>query len=93
MGMVVRFGLVAAAIATTLVFVQQRQVLQNAGLFGSCTEIATPVGESGVWHECVSGKLTGVPGLSRGSCEQIQETPNREIWRCPTALESNKTRQ
>ena len=72
--MVLRFALLAGVIAATLSVVQQKQVLQNAGLFGSCSQIATPIGQSGVWHECVSGKLTGVPGLSRGSCVQIQES-------------------
>jgi hypothetical protein len=91
--MVFRFALVAGVIAATLGVVQQKQVLQNAGLFGSCSQVATPVGQSGVWHECVPGKLTGTPGLSRGSCTRVQHGPIRDIWRCPTALESNETRQ
>jgi hypothetical protein len=91
--MVLRFALIAAVLAATLAFVQQRQVLQNAGLLGSCSQIATPVGQHGVWHECVPGKLTGTPGLSRGSCTRVQHSALRDIWRCPTALESNETRQ
>jgi hypothetical protein len=91
--MVLRFALVAAVIAGGLGLVQQKQVLQNAGLLGSCAQIATPAGQSGVWHECVSGKLTGTPGLSRGSCTRLQHAPARDLWRCPTALESNTVRQ
>jgi hypothetical protein len=91
--MVLRFAIVAAVIAAGLGFAQQRQVLQHAGLFGSCSEIATPAGQSGVWHECVPGKLTGTPGLSRDSCTRIQHNPTQDVWRCPTALESNKIRQ
>jgi hypothetical protein len=91
--MVLRFALVAAVIAGGLGVVQQKQVLQNAGLFGSCSEIATPAGQTGVWHECVSGKLTGTPGLSRGSCTRIEHRLARDLWRCPTALESNTIRQ
>jgi hypothetical protein len=91
--MVLRFALIAAVLAATLAFVQQRQVLQNAGLLGSCSQIATPVGQHGVWHECVPGKLTGTPGLSRDSCTRIQHNPTQDVWRCPTALESNKVRQ
>jgi hypothetical protein len=91
--MVLRFALLAGVIAATLSVVQQKQVLQNAGLFGSCSQIVTPVGQSGVWHECVPGKLTGTPGLSRGSCTRVKHSAIRDIWRCPTALESNDTRQ
>lgn len=91
--MVLRFALLAGVIAATLAVVQQKQVLQNAGLFGSCSEIATPASQSGVWHKCVPGKLTGTPGLSRGSCTRVRHNAIRDIWRCPTALESNDTRQ
>lgn len=92
-GMVLRFALLAAVIATTLGVVQQKQVLQNAHLTGYCTQIATPAGQTGVWHECRSGRLTGTPGLSRGSCARVSHAADRDLWRCPTALESNKTRQ
>ena len=91
--MVLRFAIVAAVVAAALGFTQQRQVLQHAGLLGSCSAIATPAGQSGVWHECVPGKLTGTPGLSRGSCVRVKHTPGRDFWRCPTALESNEIRQ
>jgi hypothetical protein len=91
--MVFRFALVAAVIVTALVLVQKKHVLQDAGLVGSCSQIATPAGQSGVWHKCVSGKLTGIPGLSRGSCTRVQHGPARDVWRCPTALESNTVRQ
>ena len=92
-GMLLRFVLFAAIIAAALAVVQQKQVLQNAHLTGYCTAIATPAGKSGVWHECRSGSLTGTPGLSRGSCVRVSHDATRDLWRCPTALESNKTRQ
>ena len=91
--MVLRFAVVAAVIAGALGLVQQKQVLQNAGLFGSCSQVATPAGQSGVWQECVFGKFTGILGLSRGLCTRVQHSIARDVWRCPTALESNKTRQ
>jgi hypothetical protein len=93
MGFVVRFALLAALVATGLVVAQRQQVLQNAGLVGHCARIATPQGKSGFWHECVSGKLTGTPGLSLSSCRRISHSATRDVWRCPTELESNKTRQ
>jgi hypothetical protein len=93
MGIVFRFALLAALVATGLFVAQRHQVLQNAGLFGHCTRIATPVGKSGVWHECVPGTLTGTPGLSKSSCVRVGHGPTRDVWRCPTELGTNKTRQ
>jgi hypothetical protein len=91
--MVVRIVLVAAVIAAALVFVQQRQVLQNAGLTGYCEAIATPKNETGYWHECHPGRLTGTPELSRGSCIRAARAGDLERWRCPTPLEQNVARQ
>jgi hypothetical protein len=92
--MVVRIVLVAAVIAATLVVVQQKQVLQNAGLTGYCTAVATPTGQAGYWHECHPGKLTGTPELSRsGSCTRVDSTGGVERWRCETPLEQNAVRQ
>jgi hypothetical protein len=91
--MVLRFLIFAAVIASALAIVQQRGVLQNAGLVGHCSEVATPAGKSGVWHECVAGKLTGTPGLSLNSCTRVSHSTARDVWRCPVALESNATRQ
>jgi hypothetical protein len=91
--MVLRIALVAALIATALVVVRQRQVLQNAGLVGYCQRVATPAGQDGIWHECRPGKLTGMPGLTLGSCTRMGHEPGRDVWRCPVALESDKVRQ
>jgi hypothetical protein len=91
--MVLRIALVAALIAGALVFVRQKHVLQNAGLIGYCQRITTPAGQTGVWHECKPGKLTGTPGLTLGSCTRASHGTTRDLWRCPTALESNNTRQ
>jgi hypothetical protein len=91
--MLLRFALFAALIASTLAVVQQRDVLQNAGLVGHCAEIATPAGKSGVWHECIAGKMTGTPGLSLTSCTRVSHSTQRDVWRCPVALASNKLRQ
>jgi hypothetical protein len=91
--MVLRIAIVAALAAASLAFVQQKQVLQNAHLTGYCTQVATPAGQTGVWHECRAGKLTGTPGLSRGSCARVSHTAAVDVWRCPTALESNEIRQ
>jgi hypothetical protein len=84
---VVRIVLVAAVIAASLVFVQQKRVLQNAGLTGYCAGIATPSGQSGYWFECRPGSLTGAPELSRSSCVRASRLGEVERWRCPAPLE------
>ena len=91
--MVVRIVIIAALIAATLAVVKQQQVLQNAGLTGYCTTIPTPAGQSGYWHECRPGKLTGTPELSLASCKRAGTVGQTERWRCPTALEPNTARQ
>jgi hypothetical protein len=91
--MLIRIVLVGAVIAAALAFVQQRSVLQNAGLLGYCSTIATPKGQTGHWHACHPGKLTGTPELSVQSCTRAGETGETEYWRCPTELERNRARQ
>jgi hypothetical protein len=91
--MLLRIAIVAALIAGALVYVRQNHVLQNAGLVGYCQRVATPAGQSGAWHECRPGKLTGTPGLTLGSCTRVRHDAKGDLWRCPTALASNNTRQ
>jgi hypothetical protein len=91
--MVLRFVILAGLIAASLAIVQQQHVLQNAHLTGYCSRIATPAGQTGAWHECRPGKLTGTPGLERGSCVRVSHASQLDVWRCPTPLESNSTRQ
>ncbi|HYZ18105.1 MAG TPA: hypothetical protein VE615_01045 [Gaiellaceae bacterium] len=91
--MVLRFALLAAAVAATLAFVQQREVLKNAGLTGYCTTIATPRGQTGHWHACRPGKLTGTPELSKQSCSRAGRSGTVEFWRCETELAPNAARQ
>ena len=59
--MLVRIVIIAALIAVTLGVIQKKDVLQKAGLTGYCTTVATPAGQSGFWHECRPGKMTGTP--------------------------------
>jgi hypothetical protein len=91
--MVLRTLVLVVFVAAALVYVQQNHVLQNAGLLGYCTSIPTPKGQTGYWHECRPGKLTGTPQLSIQSCTRANTMGEVEHWRCPTALESNSTRQ
>jgi hypothetical protein len=91
--MLLRIVFLAVLIAAALAFVQQRQVLQNAGLTGYCASIATPKGQTGHWHECRPGTLTGTPALSKHSCTSAGRSGEVEYWRCPTELERNRPRQ
>ena len=91
--MLLRIVLVGAVIAAALALVQQQRVLQNAGLLGYCSTIATPKGQTGHWHACRPGKLTGTPGLSVQSCTRAGKTGEVEYWRCPTELQRNRARQ
>lgn len=91
--MVLRTLLVVVLVAAGLVYVQQNHVLQNAGFLGYCTSMPTPKGETGYWHECRPGKLTGTPQLSIQSCTQAAKIGELEQWRCPTELQSRSKRQ
>ena len=91
--MLVRVVIIAALIAVTLAVIQKKDVLQKAGLTGYCTSIPTPPGQSGFWHECRPGKVTGTPELSLASCKRTGTVGQVESWRCPTALEPNTARQ
>jgi hypothetical protein len=66
--LLIRIVLVGAVLAAALALVQQQRVLENAGLLGYCSTIATPKGQTGHWHACQPGKLTGTPELSVQSC-------------------------
>jgi hypothetical protein len=91
--MLIRIVLVGAVIAAALAVVQQQRVLQNAGLLGHCSAIATPRGQTGHWHACQPGKLTGTPELSVQSCTRAGKRGRLEYWRCPTELERSRARQ
>ena len=91
--MLLRIMLFGAVIAAALAFVQQQRVLQNAGLLGHCSAIATPKGQTGLWHACQPGMLTGTPERSVQSCARAGSNGKIEYWRCPTELERNRARQ
>ena len=93
MGFVIRFALLAALVAAGLAVAQRQHVLENAGLVGHCSRMATPAGQTGFWHECVAGKVTGTPGLSLSSCKRVSHTTERDVWRCPTELGTNQTQR
>jgi hypothetical protein len=91
--LLIRIVLVGAVLAAALALVQQQRVLENAGLLGYCSTIATPKGQTGHWHACQPGKLTARPSSRFSPAPAQAPTGKVEYWRCPTELQRNRARQ
>jgi hypothetical protein len=78
-----RILIITAAIAAAMFAVNDGRVLAKAGLVGSCTEVAAPLGDEGAWQACRAGRLEGRPDLSRKSCWPQAMVREVEYWRCP----------
>jgi hypothetical protein len=88
-----RIVFVGVLIAAAMIVTKQDQVLQRAGLLGSCAVVAPPSGQDGDWHACKEGKLSGAPDLSLNSCTSAGYVGTVQYWRCPAAVGSNVIRQ
>lgn len=82
----IRVALTAAAIAAVLYGVRHERVLEEAGLFSSCSALETTVVTDSQWLGCRSGRLTGYPDLSRDNCVRAPARGPIELWRCPAPL-------
>lgn len=85
---IVKIVLVGAAIAAALIVAQQKQVFRKMGLVGTCQVVAAPTSDGSQWWSCTEGVLTGYPSLTRDSCVIQRVVPKRQVWRCPTPLET-----
>lgn len=85
---IVKIVLVGAVIAAALIVAQQQHVFRKLGLVGTCQVVSSPNGDGSQWWSCQEGVLTGYPSLTRDSCTIQRITPERQIWRCPTPLET-----
>jgi hypothetical protein len=83
-----RIFLVGAAIVAALVFAQRDHWFERAGLVGTCRLAQAPYGDTAQWWSCRQGVLTGFPVLTRNDCDSHGIVLGREIWRCPTPLET-----
>ncbi len=83
-----RILMVGAAIVAAMVFAQREHWLARAGLVGNCRTVAAPYGDTAQWWSCRQGVLTGFPVLTRHDCDEHGIVLGRELWRCPTPLES-----
>jgi hypothetical protein len=81
-----RVFIAAALVVAALVAVKDGRVLTRAGLVGSCSAVAAPAGQAGVWEACRAGKLEGRPDLSRHSCVSAGVRRGLEYWRCPAPV-------
>lgn len=86
--MLLRIILVTALIAVAMAAVKDRRVLSSTGLVGTCTGVASPAGDTGVWQACRAGKLEGRPNLTRKSCVSRGVSRGFEYWRCPAPVGS-----
>jgi hypothetical protein len=86
-----RFAVAAALVASLLAIAKQHQVLDRAGIFGSCAavEAAAPTGQQ--WWACRPGELTGYPDLSRDACTRGAIRGRIRYWRCPATLVVGRT--
>lgn len=86
--MLLRIILTTAVLAAGMAFVKDGRVLEQAGLVGKCSTVATPAGDAGVWAACKPGKLEGRPDLTRRSCVSKGVSGTVEVWRCPVVVEN-----
>ncbi len=81
-----RIALLLCVAAVAFATVKYVRLLEQAGLTGSCTVVATPADPASEWRACSAGRLTGAPDLSRGGCTRRGVDEGLEYWRCPAPL-------
>lgn len=85
-----RILIVGAAIATALVVAKRDHWFERAGLVGTCKQTQSVyLNDTAQWWSCRQGLITGYPVLTRQSCDSSGFLLNRELWRCPTPLETS----
>ena len=83
-----RIVVAAVLIASVLVAAKSGRVLHDAGLTGSCSAVAAPAGQRGVWEACKRGRLDGRPDLTRQGCTASAPQGVFQVWRCPARIGS-----
>lgn len=86
-----RYGLAAALTVSGIGFVHNQNVLDRAGLLGSCTALTAAAPNDGQWLECRPGTLTGYPDLSQDACSRSTMRGEVRYWLCPTPLVAART--
>jgi hypothetical protein len=77
---------VGVCIFVLMLVIKDGRVLRMTGLTGSCSIVQT-YSDSSTLVECHSGKLDGLPDLSRRACTSGQITRKAEYWRCTAGFD------
>lgn len=85
-----RVAAAVVVIAGLLVLVEQQDVLDRAGLTGSCTSLSDPAPLDKVWWACSGGSLTGAPDRSKEGCARGDQRGDVRYWLCPATLVSRE---
>jgi hypothetical protein len=85
-----RVLLVAALVVVAMGAFKDGRVPRMAGLLGSCSAVAAPLGQDGSWEACKAGRLEGRPDLWRRSCTSEGIVGELEVWRCPAPIVSQQ---
>lgn len=94
----IRFALVALVVAAALWGVREHRLLEDAGLFGSCTAVETTAPSESrsesqsesQWLACRPGRLTDAPDLTRDACVHTGTQLDVAYWRCPAPLVASR---
>jgi hypothetical protein len=87
----VKLLLVTAVVVTVMIAVKDGRILAETGLTGACVPTSAPAAQGEYWHECREGRISGWPDMSRHNCASHGYRGERELWRCPAALASDRT--
>jgi hypothetical protein len=87
-----RIVAIGALLVALLITVKDQRVLQHAHLVGFCSTVASDATGS-EWRKCVSGRLSGRPGLELNGCTDWGPYDEAEYWNCPARLDTNAMRE
>ena len=69
---------------------KEGDVVDRAGLLGTCEVVQTPPRNWGEWWACKDGRLSGAADLSTRGCEAMGAAIGFDYWRCPAPLQQDR---
>lgn len=88
--MFLKIAAVAVAVAALLVAAKDGRIPGTENLVARCSEVATPLGQTGTWQVCRPGALEGRPSLARHGCTATGLVGDAEYWQCPARVVGSK---
>jgi hypothetical protein len=85
-----RIVIAAAIIGSLLAYAKEQDVLDRAGILGSCAPLTAAAPDDSQWWECRPGELTGYPDLSQDGCNRGAKRGEVRYWLCPTTLVASR---